>query len=153
MGSGPPLGTRPGMLTTHVAYDVPVDRAFTYLADPRNRPEWQSSLRAVDLLDEGVPRVGMRWLDLTSARIAPEMVITEMEPDVLWAETGRWKAIEADLRLEFAPRAGGCRVAVAFGVRARGLLRPVGWVATAAGLFAVRSDLRKAGRILAARHS
>ena len=34
------------------------------------------------------------------------MVITEMEPDVLWAETGRWKAIEADLTLGFAPRRG-----------------------------------------------
>jgi uncharacterized membrane protein len=142
---------RSGMLRTHVEYDVPVDVAFRYLADPRNRPEWQSSLRAVKLLDEGEPRVGMRWLDLTSARIAPEMVITEMEPGVLWAETGRWKAIEADLSLGFAPRAGGCRVEVAFGVRGRGVLRPLGWVATGAGLFAVRSDLRKAGGILAAR--
>ena len=147
-----PSGRRAGTLTTQVEYDVPVDVAFAYLADPRNRPEWQSSLKAVDLLDEGEPRVGMRWLDLTSARIAPEMVITEMEHDVLWAETGRWKAIEADLTLGFSPRAGGCSVAVAFGVRGRGLLRPVGWVATGAGLFAVRSDLRKAGRILAARH-
>ena len=139
------------MLTTSVEYDVPVDVAFAYLADPRNRPEWQSSLRAVELQDEGQPRVGMRWRDLTAARIVPEMVITELEPDVLWAETGRWKAIEADLTLGFAPREGGCSVAVAFGVRGRGLLRPVGWAATRAGLFAVRSDLRKAGRILAAR--
>jgi uncharacterized protein YndB with AHSA1/START domain len=144
-------GRRAGTLTTHVEYDVPVDVAFAYLADPRNRPEWQSSLRSVDLIDDGAPRVGMRWRDLTSARIAPEMVITEMEPDVLWAETGRWKAIEAELTLGFAPRPGGCRVAVAFGVRGRGLLRPIGWAATGAGLFAVRSDLRKAGRILAAR--
>lgn len=152
MSSGPRRGVRSGMLNTRVEYDVPVGVAFAYLADPRNRPEWQSSLRAVDLLDEGEPRVGMRWLDLTSARIAPEMVITEMEPDVLWAETGRWKAIEADLTLGFSPRGDGCSVAVAFGVRARGLLRPIGWVATGVGLFAVRSDLRKAGRIMAAKH-
>ena len=149
--AGPTRGATPGALSTSVEYAVPVGVAYRYLADPRNRPEWQSSLRGVELLDEGEPRVGMRWRDLTAARIEPEMVITQLEPDVVWAETGRWKAIEADLTLGFAPRAGGCSVAVSFGVRGRGLLRPVGWVATGAGLFAVRSDLRKAARILAER--
>ena len=141
---------RGGMLTTSLEYAVPVGPAFEFLADPRNRPQWQSSLRAVEMIDDGVPRVGMRWRDLTSAGVVPEMVITEMEHDLLWAETGRWKAIEADLTLGFAPLPSGCRVDVGFVVRGRGLLRPVGWAATAAGLFAVRSDLRKAGRILAA---
>jgi hypothetical protein len=142
---------RAGMRSTTVQYDVPVGVAFAYLADPRNRPEWQSSLRAVEVLDEGEPRVGMRWRDLTSTLIAPEMVITEMEPDLVWAETGRWQAIEADLTLRFAPSDEGCRVDVAFGVRGRGVLRPVGWAATGAGLVAVCSDLRRAGRILASR--
>ncbi len=144
-----PTGSR----SPAVEYDVPVDVAFAYLADPRNRPEWQSSLRAVEMLDDGEPRVGMRWRDLTSAGIDPEMTITEMETDVLWAETGRWKAIEADLTLGFSPRSGGCTVEVTFGVRGRGLLRPVGWAATRAGVFAVRGDLRKAARILASRSS
>jgi uncharacterized protein YndB with AHSA1/START domain len=153
MATVPVAGPEPGSLTFTVEYDVPVGVAFAYLADPRNRPQWQSSLRAVDLLDEGEPRVGMRWRDLTSARIAPEMVITQLEPDVLWAETGTWKAVEADLTLAFSPRQGGCAVAVAFAVRGRGLLRPVGWAATRAGRFAVRSDLRRAGRLLAARTS
>jgi len=143
--------TRAGTLDTTVEYDVPVGVVFAYLADPRNRPEWQSSLRAVELLDEGEPRVGTRWRDLTSVRIAPEMVITEMETDVLWAETGRWKAFEADLTLGFARGDRGCTVSVAFGVRGRGLLRPVGWAATGTGMFAVRSDLRRAARILASR--
>ncbi len=144
---------RDGMLVTTVSYAVPVDVAFAYLADPVNRPEWQSSLRGVEMLDTGAPRVGMRWRDLTAARVVPEMVITEMEPDVLWAETGRWRGIEADLTLRFAPSSGGCTVDAAFGVRGRGPLRPVGWAATGAGLFAVRGDLRRAARILAARRS
>ena len=139
-------------LNTTVPYDVPVEVAFTYLADPRNRPEWQSSLRAVELLDEGDPRVGLRWRDLTSARIAPEMVITEMDRDVLWAETGRWRGIEADLALRFAPVADGCSVTATFGVRGKGPLRPVGWLATRAGVFAVRSDLRRAARLLSSRN-
>ena len=140
-----------GTLITSVGYDVPVDVAFAYLADPRNRPEWQSSLRAVELLDEGEPRVGMRWRDLTSARIEPEMVITELDPGVLWAETGRWWGIQADLTLGFSPAESGCEVVAALRVQGRGPLRPVGWVATRAGLVAVRSDLRKAARILASR--
>jgi uncharacterized protein YndB with AHSA1/START domain len=139
------------MRTTTVRYDVPVHDAFVYLADPRNRPEWQSSLKRVELLDDGEPRVGLRWRDLTSVRMAPEMEITTLEPDVLWAETGRWRAMEADLTLRFAPHRGGCSVDVEFEVRGPGVLRPVGWVASGTGLFAVRSDLRRAGRILEAR--
>ncbi len=142
------------MLRTTLEYAVPAPVAFAYLADPVNRPEWQSSLRSVELLDPApyaAPTVGQRWLDHTAVGMSPEMVITEMEPDVLWAETGRWKAIEADLELRFVPRGTGCRVEVAFDVRGPGLLRPVGWAATAAGLVAVRSDLRRAGRILAGR--
>ena len=141
------------MLTTTLRYDVPVPVAFAYLADPRNRPEWQSSLRSVELLDEGEPRVGMRWLDRTAVRMAPRMEITALEPDVLWAESGRWRAVEADLTLRFAPHRDGCSVDVEFEVRGRGYLRPVGWVASRAGLLAVRSDLRRAGRILRTRHS
>lgn len=139
------------MLRTSLQYAVPPQVAFTYLADPRNRPEWQSSLKRVQLLDEGEPRVGQRWLDHTAIGLAPEMVITELEPDVRWAETGRWRGIEADLTLGFAPHGTGTRLDVAFEVRGRRLLAPVGWVSTGAGLFAVRSDLARAGRLLAGR--
>ena len=79
------------------------------------------------------------------------MEITELETDVLWAESGRWRAIEADLTLRFAPDQDGCRVDAEFVVRGAGYLRPVGWVASAVGLLAVRSDLRRAGRILESR--
>jgi hypothetical protein len=147
------MGTprRESGLRTTVAYAVPVPVAFAYLADPRNRPEWQSSLRAVELLDDGPPHVGQRWRDLTAARIAPEMVITDLEPGLRWAETGRWRAFEADLALDFFEDGDGCRVEASFDVRAPGILRPAGWVATRAGLFAVRSDLRRAAHILAER--
>jgi hypothetical protein len=134
--------------TATLRYAVPVHVAFAYLADPRNRPEWQSSLRRIELLDGGDPRVGQRWRDVTAARIVPDMVITELEPDVLWAETGTWRAIAADLTLRFAPHREGCSVDVEFEVRGRGYLRPLGWAASRAGLLAVRSDLRRAGRIL-----
>jgi hypothetical protein len=134
-----------------VGFDVPVEVAYRYLADPRNRPEWQSSLKSVEMLDEGEPRVGMRWRDHTAARIAPEMSITRMEPDRLWAEVGHWRAISALLTLTFEPTTPGCAVGVTFTVSGRGLLAPVGWLATGAGLLPVRSDVRRAARILSAR--
>ncbi len=139
-------------------FAVPVDVAFAYLADPRHRPEWQSSLRRVELLEPrppgapAEPHVGLRWRDHTVIAMAPEMTITALEPGVLWAETGRWRGIEADLTLRFAPHRRGCSVDAELEVRGRGVLRPVGRLGTAAGLLAVRSDLRRAGRLLEERH-
>ncbi len=143
----------PKMVGGEVDFDVPVDVAYSYLADPRNRPEWQSSLKRVEMIDDGEPRVGMRWRDHTAARIVPEMQITVLEPNDMWAEVGTWRAISAMLLLDFEPTPTGSAVAVAFRVRGRGLLAPVGWLATAVGVFPVLSDIKRAARILAARAS
>ena len=48
-----------------VRFDVPADVAFDYLVDPHRRPEWQSSLRRVEDVGTGAPRVGQRWVDVT----------------------------------------------------------------------------------------
>jgi len=141
------------MLGGHVDFAVPVGVAYAYLADPRTRPEWQSSLKSVEMLDEGEPRIGMRWRDHTAARIVPAMEITEMDPDVLWAEVGTWRAVSALLTLGFEPSAAGCTVDVRFRVTGRGLLAPVGWLATGAGVLPVLSDVRRAARILSKRSS
>ena len=103
---------------------MPVEVAYAYLSDPRNRPEWQSSLARVELLDEGEPRVGMRWRDHTRPGVVPEMEITELDPDRTWAESGRWRAITAKLTLRFSATPAGCVVDVAFRVRGRGVLDP-----------------------------
>jgi uncharacterized membrane protein len=143
----------PTILGSQVDFDVPVDVAYAYLADPRNRPEWQASLKSVEMLDEGEPRVGMRWRDHTVARIAAEMEISEFVPGELWAETGHWRGMSGVLMLIFEPAAGGCVVHVMFRVRGRGLLAPVGWLATGVGLLPVASDVRRAARILESRAS
>ena len=136
-------------LTTSVAYDVPADVAFAYLADPRNRPEWQSSLRAVELLDEGEPRVGMRWRDLTVGadragdgdhRARARRAVGRDGP--LVGDPGRPDAGLLSQRERL--RRGGRR----FRVHGRGLLRPVGWVATARRPARRTHDLRTAARIL-----
>ena len=143
----------PRSLGGRVRFAVPLQVAYDYLADPRNRPEWQSSLKSVEMLDEGEPRVGMSWLDQTSAGIVPRMEITVMEPGKVWAEVGVWRAFSALLVLGFEPSAAGCVVDVRFRVSARGLLAPVGWLATGAAVPAVLIDVKKAARILAARHA
>ncbi len=140
------------MLGGKVAFDVPVEVAYAYLADPRNRPEWQSSLRSVEMLDEGETRVGMRWRDHTVVGLVPQMEITMLEPGELWVEEGRWRGvIKAILTLGFLPTATGCVVDVRFRVFGRGLLAPVGWLATGGGVLPVLADVRRAARILAER--
>jgi uncharacterized protein YndB with AHSA1/START domain len=146
-----PVRVGPRRLGGQVPFPVPVDVAFAYLADPRNRPEWQSSLAGVEMLTDGAPRVGTRWRDHTKVRVVPEMEITELEPNGLWAESGTWRAIRAELTLRFEPTATGCLVDVGFRVAGRGVLRVVGWPITVAGVLPVLADVRHAARILGER--
>lgn len=136
---------------TSLTYDVAPDVACAYLADPTRRPEWQSSLRRVEVLDAGEPHVGQRWEDHTAVGLVAQMRTTALEPGATWSETGTWRAVTADLTLRFSAYGVGTRVEVDFEVRARGALAPLGWAASLGGLPAVRADLAKAGRILSER--
>jgi uncharacterized protein YndB with AHSA1/START domain len=127
------------------------DVVFGYLADPRNRPEWQSSLRAVDLQDEGEPRVGMRWRDLTSAGVRPQLRITELTPYRVWSETGTWRGVTADLSLRFTAVPGGTRVTVEVDVRGSGVWAVVAPVVRRLAPGAITHDLARAARLLGAR--
>jgi hypothetical protein len=120
---------------------------FDYLADPRNRPAWQSSLRAVRLLDDGPPRVGMRWIDLTVPGLRPAMEITVLERPTRWAETGRWRGVTADVELWIRPDGAGCEVRTRVRVRVRGPLRPLGPVLGRVGAIAAAGDLRRVSRV------
>lgn len=130
---------------------VSAEVAFRYLCDPRNRPEWQSSLRSVTVPADEEPHVGQAWRETTSVGVRPHMETTELVPFRVWTEVGRWRGVSASLTLHFTDVVGGCRV------RADGELTGTGaWAlpAGAAGLLAssaVAADLRKAGRILASR--
>lgn len=131
---------------------VPPEVAFDYLVDPANRPEWQSSLSRVDEV-VGEVGVGQRWVDVTSPGLRPRMETTELDRPHRWTERGTWRTFEAELTLEFAPAPGGCEVEPTMRLRARG---PAGLLARAlsvAAPFAVRADLRTAGRILGSRAS
>ena len=122
---------------------VPADRAFGYLADPRNRPAWQSSLRAIADAEPD----GSTWTDVTVVPgLRPRLRTTASEPPHRWAEEGRWGPVRADLELAFteSPDQGGCRVAARFTVHALGL----GPLLTRIARAAIADDLRRAGRLL-----
>ena len=134
-----------------VAFEVPAEVAFDYLADPRHRPEWQSSLRRVELIDHDVA-VGQRWVDVTMPGLRPRMETTALERPTSWSEAGRWGGVEAVLTLRFVATGAGCRVEPDFSLTARGPVRVALPVLRLLATPAVRSDLRRAARILSARH-
>ena len=80
-----------------VRFDMPADVAFDYLVDPHRRPEWQSSLRRVEDVDAGAPRVGQRWVDVTVPGLRPRMETTVLDRPRTWTEVGRWRGIDAVL--------------------------------------------------------
>ncbi|HEV7875436.1 MAG TPA: SRPBCC family protein [Nocardioides sp.] len=134
-----------------VRFDVPPDVAFDYLVDPHRRPEWQSSLRRVEDVDPGDPRVGQRWIDVTLPGLRPRMQTTALERPRTWTEVGTWRGINAVLTLEFRPDGDGCRVTPSFRVTGRGALRPLARAVDRVAVLAVLPDLRRAARLLAAR--
>jgi len=130
---------------------VPADAAFRYLCDPRNRPEWQSSLRSVDVSADEEPHLGQSWRETTSVGVRPHLETTELTPFKVWTERGRWRGVTATLTLRFTDTTHGCRVIAEGEVEGRGA-----WAvpATAAGLLAsaaIASDLRRASRVLSRR--
>jgi hypothetical protein len=130
---------------------------FDYLSDPRHRPEWQSSLRAIHLVDGGSPRVGTRWVDRTAVGANPRMEIVAMAPPGeagevgSWTEVGTWHGLRARLSLGFEPVAGdpaATVLQVAIEIDSTPCWLPVRAVLRALAPAAVRSDLLRAARIL-----
>ena len=125
---------------------------YDYFAEPRNRPQWQASLRRVEVLDEGEPRAGLRWVDHVVGAPPFRLRITRMDPGELWAETGSSGPFTAygTLLFEDAERDGvaGTRVTMIARVTGRGVagvLAPFAMVVAAA---LIRNDLARAARIL-----
>jgi hypothetical protein len=140
---------------TRVDFSTAVDMphtpqvAFTYLVEPRNRPEWQASLLSVRLDDRDArPAVGLTWQDTTVVGIKPRLEITHLEPYRLFAERGRWGGVGGVLVLRFVGTGAGCRVTADGHLEGSG---PWSAAVRAGGLLAdrsLRSDLERASRIL-----
>ena len=133
----------------------PPEVVFRYLADPRNRPEWQSSLMSVRLDDDrdAEPRVGLSWSETTVVGLRAHLEITELVPYRVLGERARMGGIEGMLVLRFKARTGGCRIVVEGSMSAGG---PMRYAAAAAAKVAGRvavSDLKRAGRVLSTQGS
>ena len=138
------------MSTFTVTIDLPHPPAdlFRFLAEPRNRPLWQSSLRTVTDVDEGEPHAGQHRRDVTKAGIKPQMQLTELVPYRVIAETGTWRGVDGLLTLRFLKTAQGTRIT------AEGRLIGHGAFALAAAVSGrwapetIRKDLLRASAVL-----
>jgi len=96
--------------SSDVWFGVSAEVAFDYLADPRNRPAWQLSLRRVELVDAGPPQVGQRWIDVTWPGFKPRMRTTGWDRPAYWAERGTWRGLTVHVGLTFTSEGDGCWV-------------------------------------------
>ena len=139
--------------TFTVTIDLPHPPAdlFHFLAEPRNRPLWQSSLRTVTDVDEGEPHPGQHWRDVTKVGIKPQMQLTDLVPYRVIAETGTWRGVDGLLTLRFLKTGQGTRVTAEGRVIGHG---PFALAAVVSGRFApetIRKDLLRASQVLGAR--
>lgn len=128
-----------------VDFSAPAADVYAYLADPARRPEWQWSLRRVTEV-QGDGGVGTTWLDVTAVGARTRMTTTVADPGLAWAETGAWRDVEADLRLDLHPLAAVTRVVATFGLRTPRALAPLGHVLRRLAPIGIRGDLERAAR-------
>ena len=138
-------------ISTTVDLPVPAEEAFRYLSDPRNRPEWQSSLRSVDVPPAEEPHLGQAWSETTAVGVRPQMETVELTPFKVWTERGTWRGVSATLALHFTDTRRGCRVRAEGDVSGRGAYAVPAALAGLLASRAIAGDLRRAGRILSRR--
>ena len=134
---------------------APRDTVFAYFADPVNRPEWQASLRKVEILDPGEPHVGQRWVDHVYGAPPFHLEITRLEPTTLWQEVGTSGPFTATGTLLFADETrdgvAGTLVTCVARVSASGPAKPLSLGAMGVAALLVRNDLKRGARILSRR--
>ena len=121
---------------------------FRFLAEPRNRPLWQTTLRSVTEVDVGEPHRGMQWRDVTKVGIKPWMEITELTPYRVLGETGHWRGVDGLLTLRFVKTQQGTRVTADGRLIGHG---PFALAAAVSGRWApetIRKDLLLASEVL-----
>jgi hypothetical protein len=138
------------MSTFSINLDLPQvpSELFRFLAEPRNRPLWQSTLRTVTEIDEGEPHPGMQWRDVTKIGLKPWMELTDLVPYRLLAETGTWHGVDGLLTMRFLKISTGTRVSAEGRLIGRG---PFAVAAAVSGRWApetIRKDLLRASQVL-----
>ncbi|MDQ1105807.1 SRPBCC family protein [Nocardioides zeae] len=139
-----------------VPFAASPDVVHAYLADPANRPEWQSSLRrvaAVAAVGDHPGDTGTSWEDVTLVPgVRPRMTVEASEPPHRWVEAGTWRFVRATLAMTYTPRAdGGTDARAVAHLEVPGPLTPLALALRVAAPPALRADLRSAARLLARR--
>jgi uncharacterized protein YndB with AHSA1/START domain len=129
----------------------PVEAVFGYLCDPRNRAEWQSATSRVEMLTEGPPQRGTRWRERAAFLGDVEFEIVRFEPNVVWAEYGTSRHGSGRVTLHFIAQGSETRVLTEADLRPQGLARLVSPLLRVLTPAAIRSDLRRAARVMGAR--
>ena len=131
-----------------VRLEAPRERLFSYLSDPRHRLDWQSSLVALDIPEQGPPALGTRWREVARGVGAFDMSISEWVENHRWAEHGESHRAKIDLALQFSGELPDeTTVTVELQIELRGLLR---WAEPLAGPIlqvVMNADLRRAARL------
>lgn len=130
---------------------VPLPDVYAYLAEPKNRPEWQSTLRSVEMLTEGETGIGTRWRENAIGFGTSEMEIVVFEPNRAWGERAKSPFGDAEVVLRFEPAGDGQE---ATRVRLEAALEVSRLVAPAARLVLstiFRHDLARAEKIVRSR--
>ncbi len=145
-----------GDVTVSIA--APPSEVFAYLVDPRNRPEWQVSLRRVaDVvpLGDGPGDVGTSWTDVTVVPfVKPRMEVVDNDFPRQWVETGQWRFVDATLTLivdEGPHGTSTVRARAAFTIPS--LFAPAMLVLKAVVPSAIRADLQSAADRIAERRA
>jgi uncharacterized protein YndB with AHSA1/START domain len=133
-------------VTLELSHPPPV--VFRFLAEPRNRPLWQASLRSVADVDDGEPRVGMRWRDVTKVGIKPRMEITELTPYRLLVETGAWRGVEGELTMRFVKTTQGTRLTAEGRMVGHRAFAVAAAISNRLAPDTIRKDLLRASQIL-----
>jgi hypothetical protein len=130
--------------TVTVPFGVPAGVAYDYLLEPANRPQWQRSLRDVEVPDG--PRVpGLRWRDVTRVPgLRLPLELAEADRPRRWVEVASWRGFTGRLACDFAPSDDGCEVTATFTLDGWGL----GPLLTRLGEREVRRDLERAAKLV-----
>lgn len=136
-------------LEIHHRMQQPVDRVFAFISEPRNRPNWQRSIRKFEMTSDGEPRLGMKWREQAVGAPPFEMEITAYEPGRLWAERGESGAVSGALEVHFKPEGEATRLQLIIRVELRGLrklLAPFIWLLAPRE---IHGDLDRAEKLMA----
>ncbi|WP_431309234.1 SRPBCC family protein [Gordonia prachuapensis] len=148
------MTTRRQIADVRVRFRATSHAAFDYLSDPRNRPHWQSSLRAIDELCEPGDRrgdVGTSWIDRTVVPgVSPRLEVVDCQPGVRWSEVGGWNVVDALLTLSFTDVDGDTEVRAQAYLTVPSVVGPAVLALRLLTPGALRHDLRRAAALLAA---